>query len=75
MRKESLLSKPLHGKFVSTVNKLAEEEDVDLDRSWQWLKGGYLTKSTESYIMAAQEQALQTKWRKATIEEDEDGLC
>ena len=58
-----LLSKPLHGKFFSTVNNLAEEGDVDLDRSWQWLKGGYLTKSTESYIMAAQEQALQTKWR------------
>ena len=76
-RKESLLSKPLHGKFFSTVNDLAEEGDVDLDRSWQWLKGGYLTKSTESYIMAAQEQALQTKWRRSTIEgiEGEDGLC
>ena len=58
-RKESLLSKPLHGKFFSTVNDLAEEGDVDLDRSWQWLKGGYLTKSSESYNMAA--QALQTK--------------
>ena len=57
-RKESLLGKPLHGKFFSTVNDLAEEGDVDLDRSWQWLKGGYLTKSTEAYIMAAQEQAL-----------------
>ena len=34
-RKESLLRKPLYGKFVSTVNKLAEEGDVDLDRSWQ----------------------------------------
>ena len=45
------MSKPLHGKFVSTVNKLAEEGDVDLDRSWQWLKGGYLTKSTESSII------------------------
>ena len=32
-RKESLLSKPLHGKFVSTVNKLAEEGDVHLVRS------------------------------------------
>ena len=50
---------------------------MDLDRSWQWLKGGYLTKSTESYIMAAQEQALQTKWRRSTIEgiDGEDGLC
>ena len=76
-RKEALLSKPLHGKFFSTVNNLAEEGYVDLDRSWQWLKGGYLTKSTESYIMAAQEQALQTKWRRSTVEgiDGEDGLC
>ena len=76
-RKESLLGKPLHGKFFATVEKLADEGDVDLDRSWQWLKGGFLTKATEGYIMAAQEQALQTKWRKSTIEgsEDEDGLC
>ena len=76
-RKESFLGKPLHGKFFATVEKLADEGDVDLDRSWQWLKGGFLTKATEGYIMAAQEQALQTKWRKSTIEgsEDEDGLC
>ena len=65
-RRESLLSKPLHEKFVSTVNELADEEDVDLDKPWCWLKGGYLTNSTE--IMAAQEQALQTKWRRKTIE-------
>ena len=76
-RKESLLGKPLHGKFFATVEKLADEGDVDLDRSWQWLKGGFLTKASEGYIMAAQEQALQTRWRKSTIEgvEDENGLC
>ena len=76
-RKEALLGKPLHGKFFATVEKLADEGDVDLDRSWQWLKGGFLTKASEGYIMAAQEQALQTKWRKSTIEglEDENGLC
>ena len=56
-RRESLLSK--HKKFVSTVNELAEERVVD--RSWRWLKVGYLIKFTESYIMAAQEHALQTK--------------
>ena len=76
-RKESLKSKPLHGKFLNIVDELAEEGDVDLDRSWQWLKGGFLTKASESYIMAAQEQALSTRWRKSTIEgvEGEDGLC
>ena len=74
-RKESLKSKPLHGKFINIVDDLAEEGYVDLDRSWQWLKGGFLTKALEIFIMAAQEQALATKWRKSTIEgvEDEDG--
>ena len=59
------------------MEKLAEEGDVDLDRTWQWLKGGFLTKGSEGFIMAAQEQALQTRWRKSTIEgsEEVDGLC
>ena len=35
-RKEALKSKPLHGKFLNIVDELAEEGDVDLDRSWQW---------------------------------------
>ena len=50
---------------------------VDLDRSWQWLKAGFLKKSTEGFIMAAQEQALRTKGVKASIDkvEGEDGLC
>ena len=76
-RKESLLGKPLHGKYFATVEKLAEEGFVDLDRSWQWLKGGFLTKASEGFIMAAQEQALQTRWRKSTIEgsDEVDGLC
>ena len=76
-RKESLKSKTLHGKFINIVDELAEVGYVDLDRSWHWLKGGFLTKASESFIMAAQEQALATKWRKSTIEgvEGEDGLC
>jgi len=76
-RKESLRSKPLHGKFFNIIEGLAEEGKVDLDRSWQWLKAGYLTKSTEGFIMAAQEQALRTKGIKASIDkvEGENGLC
>ena len=38
-RKESLKSKPLHGKFFNIVDDLAEEGKVDLDRSWQWGNG------------------------------------
>ena len=59
-RKETLRSKPLHGKFFNVIEELAEEGVVDQDRSWQWLKAGFLSKSTEGFIMAAQEQALCT---------------
>ena len=34
-RKENLRSKPLHGVFFNTIEGLAEEGRVDLDRSWQ----------------------------------------
>ena len=63
--------------FFNTIEGLAEEGRVDLDRSWQWLKAGFLTKNTEGFIMAAQEQALRTKGIKASIDkvEGEDGLC
>jgi len=76
-RKENLKSKPLHGKYLNVLEELAEEGAIDLNRSWQWLKAGYLTKSTEGFIMAAQEQALRTKSVKANIDkvEGEDGLC
>ena len=75
-RKETLRSKPLHGKFFNVIEELAEDGVVDLDRSWQWLKAGFLTKSTEGFIMAAQEQALRTKGIKASIDkvEGEDGF-
>ena len=76
-RKAVLLGKPLHGKFIADVERLVEEEGVDSERSWQWLKAGFLTKSSEGFIIAAQEQALRTKWVKATIDkvEGEDGKC
>ena len=34
-RKENLRSKPLYGSFFNTIEELAEEGVVDLDRSWQ----------------------------------------
>ena len=70
-RKEKLRIKPLHGVLFNTIEGLAEEGSVDLDRSWQWLKAGFLTKNTECFIMAAQEQALRTKGIKASIDKVE----
>ena len=60
----------LHGKFWEDVKDVAD------GRSWQWLRGGYLAKSTEAYLFAAQEQALRTRFKRKTIEhEDVDPLC
>ena len=70
-RRETLRGKPLHGKFFRKISGIADE------RTWQWLNGGYLTKATEGYVMAAQEQALRTRWVKAMIdgEADVDPMC
>ena len=70
-RRDELLAKPLHGRFFRKVSGVADE------RSWQWLKAGYLTKATEGFISAAQEQALRTRWVRATIdgEADVDPKC
>ena len=76
-RKEELRGKSLHGKYFREVEAVAEAGGVDRERSVQWLKAGFLTKATEGFIMAAQEQALRTKWVKSTIDkvEGEDGKC
>ena len=70
-RREALRAKPLHGSFFRSVSEVADE------RSWQWLSGGYLTKATEGFILAAQEQAVRTRWVRATIdgEADLDPMC
>ena len=46
-RKRVLLGKPLHGKFFSETLEDANE------RSLQWIKAGYLAKSTEAFLFAA----------------------
>jgi hypothetical protein len=69
-RREELEEKVMHGKFFRDVKELAHE------RSWDWVKGGYLSKSTEGYVFAAQEQALRTMSVRAKIYgEDVDPKC
>ena len=69
-RMECFLGKILHGKFIRDVSKVADA------RPWQWLRAGYLGKGTEGYVFVAQEQALQTRFFRATIErEDVDPKC
>ena len=38
------------------------QADVDQDKTHRWLKGASLKAETEDFIMAAQEQSLQTRW-------------
>ena len=42
-------------------------EGVADGRCWQWLRAGYLAKSIEAFIFAAQEQALRTRLLRRTI--------
>ena len=63
-RKESLAEKKVLGKFWKDVKDVAD------GRSWQWLRGGYLSKSKEAFVVAAQEQVLRTRFRRATIEKE-----
>ena len=53
--KEKLKEKQVHGKILNDI------EEVGTKDTWQWLQGGYITKSMEGFIVAAQEQALRTR--------------
>ena len=67
---EEYESKALHGQFKKTTEK------VKGNKSWDWLKKGYLKKETESTIIAAQDQALCTRnMNKTVYEENVDSIC
>ena len=52
----------MHRQFTRQVKDFASK------KSWQWLKRGCLKDQTESLLIAAQDQALGTNYRKARIE-------
>ena len=69
-RSERLMGKKLHGKFFREVKNVADE------RSWQWLRGGYLDKRTEGYVCAAQEKALNTRcFCRTVMKQDVNLMC
>ena len=37
------------------------------NRTYEWVKSGYVNKSREGFLFAAQEQALHTNWLQAKI--------
>ena len=63
-REERLAAKRMHGKI------LGEMKEVGTERNWQWVKSGFMSKSVEGFMFAAQEQALRTRWLRANIEKE-----
>jgi DNA-binding GntR family transcriptional regulator len=70
--KEKWENKVMHGQYIRSIDKhLICEEDTFL-----WLSKGDLKAETESEIVSAQDQALQTKHRATKILHTEtDGNC
>ena len=67
---DALIGMPLHGQFER------ETRDLKTEDSWAWLKNGDLKRETESLLMAAQEQALNTNSIKKHIYAcSESSLC
>ena len=60
-KREMVMKMKLHGQFERDTKELKTEE------SWNWIRKGDLKRETESLIMAAQEQALNTNAVKKNI--------
>jgi hypothetical protein len=61
--KENWENKVMHGQYIRSIDKqLISEEDTFL-----WLSKGDLRAETESEIVAAQDQALRTKYPATKI--------
>ena len=60
-RTKRVFNKEMHGRFFRDVEGFASW------RMFEWVKSGYVNKSTEGFLFAAQEQALETNWLKARI--------
>ena len=70
-RQEQWQSKPLHGQYLQDI-----KDKTNNYITWRWLKNGELKKETESFLIAAQDQALRTNAIKAKIDKvTEDSKC
>jgi hypothetical protein len=65
-------NKVMHGQYIRNIDKqLISEEGTFL-----WLSKGDLKAETESEIVAAQDQALQTKYQATkTLRREKDSKC
>ena len=64
-RKEEWENKQMQGQYLRQTKEIAQ------DGSWQWLMRGELKKETEGMLMAAQDQALRTRYIQNRIDRQE----
>jgi hypothetical protein len=55
-------NKALHGQYTKIADR------TDAKKTYKWIRNGYMKKETEGLLMAAQDQALPTRWKKVHIE-------
>ena len=65
-RKEEWENKQMQGQY------LKQTKDIAQNGSWQWLMGGELKTETEGMLMAAQDQALRTRYIQNNIDGQAD---
>ena len=71
-RKDQWASKSLHGQH----RLLVSQSQIDEELSYNWLKSSDLKPETEGFLIAAQDQALRTKYySKKILGQDCDGKC
>ena len=63
LRVRSWSGKPMHGQY----RRLTEQPPVDMKETYGWLKAANLPAATEGLVVAAQDQALRTRYYKRKI--------
>eukprot|EP00112_Aurelia_sp_Birch-Aquarium-sp1_P005801 Seg1658.11 transcript_id=Seg1658.11/GoldUCD/mRNA.D3Y31 product="hypothetical protein" protein_id=Seg1658.11/GoldUCD/D3Y31 len=61
-REQAWKEKRMHGQYIREM-----DENIDKDKTWEWLKNGDLKACTEALICAVQDQALRTNYVKHHI--------
>ena len=63
LRVQSQSRKPMHGQYCH----LTEKPPVDMKETYRWLKSSTLPAATEGLVVAAQDQALRTRYYERKI--------
>ena len=61
-RKQKWEGKPLYGQFKRLINNISDQ------KTWTWLRKGNFKRETESFLIAAQNNAVRNNHIKARID-------